>query len=79
MKTTQRKRLRELFESRPEQWVPLPTILEMRIAQFGARILELRRAGMNISNRVKIVNGQHCSCYMYKPETKVQKEMFAER
>ena len=75
MKTTQRARLKELFESRPGQWISLREILDMRIGQYNARLLELRRSGMNISNRVKIVDGQHHSCYCYTPQEK-QVEMF---
>ncbi len=67
MKTTQKARLKAFFESRPGQWISLRDILDLRMSQFGARILELRRSGMNISNRIKIVDGQHHSCYMYVP------------
>ncbi len=76
MKLTQRVRLKQLFESRPGQWISLRDILDLRMSQFGARILELRRSGMNISNRVKIVDGQHHSCYCYTPQ-ETQKEMFS--
>lgn len=48
---TQCERLLRFFEERQGQWVPLPEILALGIAQFGARILELRRSGYVIENR----------------------------
>lgn len=75
MKLTQRKRLRELFEARPLQWISVVEIFKMGILQYNARLHEIKREGMDIINRVKIVNGQHHSCYLYRPEPKVQKEM----
>lgn len=46
-KPTQRDRLRSFLESRVGEWVPLPQILELRprIAQYNARIYELRIEG----------------------------------
>jgi hypothetical protein len=50
---TQRARiLRPLIEARGG-WVPLPEILALGIAQFGARIFELRRTGFNIENKIE--------------------------
>jgi len=46
---TQRHRLLTLLLSRSE--VPLPEILDLGIAQYGTRILELRRLGFRITNR----------------------------
>lgn len=63
---TQKERLRELFERRPNEWISLPDILYMGIAQYGARILELRREGMNIENRVQEINGERHSWFIYK-------------
>jgi hypothetical protein len=34
-------------------WVSLPQILALGIAQFGARILELRRTGFAIENKIE--------------------------
>lgn len=73
---TQRSRLRLLFKSRPNAWISLREILDLRMAQFGARILELRREGMHIENKVKVINGQHHSCYKYIP-CEEQKELFS--
>lgn len=38
-------------------WVPLPEILALGIAQYGARILELRRLGFTIENRTERIPG----------------------
>lgn len=67
---TQRQRLRELFEQREGQWIPLPEILSMSIAQFGARLKELRDIeGMHIENRMMHENSIVRSWYRYtKPK-----------
>jgi hypothetical protein len=52
----QRKRILELLRSHDGAWVPLPEILDLQVAQYGARILELRRAGYQIENRQE---GEH--------------------
>jgi len=50
-RATQRSRiLAVLIEARGD-WVSLPAILELGIAQYGARIFELRRLGFQIENR----------------------------
>lgn len=48
---TQRDRVLQLLQSYDGRWCPLPKILELNIAQFGARILELRRQGHAIENK----------------------------
>lgn len=48
--------LRLLIDARGA-WVPLPEILALGIAQYGARILELRRLGFTIENRTERVAG----------------------
>lgn len=48
--------LRLLIEAHGS-WVPLPEILKLGIAQYGARVLELRRLGFNIENRTERVTG----------------------
>jgi hypothetical protein len=40
-----------LLRSRTGSWVPLPEILALGVAQYGSRILELRRQGHHIENR----------------------------
>jgi hypothetical protein len=47
--------------------VPLSEILALKISQFGARLLELRRLGYNIQNRQKIRNGKRLSWYRLLP------------
>jgi hypothetical protein len=37
-------------------WVPLPDILALGIAQYNARILELRQLGFDIENKTECVN-----------------------
>ena len=48
---SQKQRIKQLFLDRSNEWVPLPDILDLRISQFGARILDLRREGYNIINK----------------------------
>src|SRR5437867_1271840 len=56
---TQRARiLARLIDARGS-WVPLPEILELGIAQYNARIHELRRMGFVIHNKR---DGEH-SCF----------------
>ena len=44
-------------------WVPLPEILKLGVAQYNARILELRRLGFTIENRTERVNGARHSWF----------------
>ena len=68
MSQTQKEKLGEFFKSRPKTWIPLPAILSLGIAQYNARIHELRiEDGMNIENRVVIVGGERHSSFMYIP------------
>jgi len=46
--TTQRDRLLNLLRSANGGWVPLPELLSLGIAQYNARIFELRRMGQEI-------------------------------
>ena len=68
---TQRQRLRDLFEQREGEWIPLPEILSMSIAQFGARLKELRDIeGMHIENRMEHKDAAVWSWYRYtKPKS----------
>ena len=50
---SQRARILRLFVEAHGAWVPLPRILALGFAQFGARILELRRSGFHIENRIE--------------------------
>ena len=71
---TQRDQLRSLLSASLGQWVPLPTILALGIAQFGARILELRRSGYTIRNKTEHKNGQVFSWYRLVSEPTQEKE-----
>ena len=68
---SQKERIKQLFTGRPNVWIPLPEILDMRprIAQYGPRIVALRREGMNIQNKVLLMSGGKCSWYKYIPAT----------
>jgi hypothetical protein len=48
---TQKQRMLEKLQANYGHWVPLPEILGLGIAQYSARIFELRRAGYEIENR----------------------------
>ena len=65
---TQRQRLRELFTKNPNVWIGLPQILDMKIAQYNSRLSELRDDGMFIQNRIKTVNGQRHSWFIFNPD-----------
>ena len=54
---TQRAQILELLIAACGAWVPLSTILVLGIAQYNARIFELRRLGFHILNRTEEVNG----------------------
>jgi hypothetical protein len=62
--TTQRDRLYALLYAHKNEDVGLPAILELRIAQFGARIKELRELGADIRNRRETRDGTTHSWYM---------------
>ncbi len=53
IRQTQRSRIMELLRSRQGQWVSLPEILDLHIGQYNARILELRRSGIEIENKTE--------------------------
>jgi hypothetical protein len=50
---TQRDRVFALLNANANKWVALPEILQLGIAQFGARILELRGQGFDIENKIE--------------------------
>lgn len=72
MESTQREKIKSLFLSRPNEWVSLIEILRLGIAQYNARILELRRAGMRIENETEEANGVRYSRYRYVPDREKQ-------
>jgi hypothetical protein len=62
-RTTQRDRLYQLLYNHRNEYVGLPQILELKIAQFGARIKELRALGADIRNRRETKDGATHSWY----------------
>ena len=58
----QNERILSLLRESCGLWVPLPKILALGIARYSARILELRRLGFQIENRLEYVNG---TCHSY--------------
>jgi hypothetical protein len=50
-KICQRDRLLALLKRHAPHWVPLPEILDLGIAQYSARIFELRRLGHGIESK----------------------------
>jgi hypothetical protein len=60
---TQSAALLRLLIDAHGSWVPLPQILTLGIAQYGARIHELRRLGFAIENRTERVNGARHSWF----------------
>jgi len=60
---TQRERILALLRAADGGWVGLPAILDLRIALYTTRILELRRAGYDIENRTQTVDGIRHSWY----------------
>jgi hypothetical protein len=60
--TTSRQNLQSLriitlLRSARGAWVPLPEVLALGIAQYNARIFELRKRGLNIENRTESIDG----------------------
>lgn len=72
MHSTQKDKIKSLLLSRPNEWVPLNDILLLGVAQYNARILDLRRGGMRIENMIKEVNGTRYSWYRYVPDAERQ-------
>ena len=54
---TQRAAILRLLLDAKGSWVPLPEILALGIAQYGARIHELRRMGFSIENKTERIAG----------------------
>ena len=69
---TQKQELEKFFKSRTNQWVTLPEILRLGIAQYTARIHDLRSSGMRIENRTYKTGGTRCSEYKYIPQEEKQ-------
>jgi hypothetical protein len=66
---TQCNRILVLLLAANGAWVPLPEILDLRIAMYTTRILELRRAGHVIENKIETdANGRKRSWYRLASE-----------
>lgn len=65
---TQCGRILRLLQSRCGQFVPLPEILALGIAQYNARIHSLRRAGYAIENKTEAAGGQRHSWFRLLPK-----------
>jgi hypothetical protein len=59
----QAKRILAVLENFGGDWVPLPRILKLFIANYRMRITELRRAGYNIELKDERVDGQRHTAY----------------
>jgi hypothetical protein len=55
---TQRGAILNLLVAANGGWVPLPEILALKVAQYNARLSELREQGFKIINRTERVNGK---------------------
>lgn len=62
-RSTQRERILGLLRAAEGNWIALPEILALGIAQYNSRIKELRTAGYDIQNRRETVNGAVHSWY----------------
>jgi hypothetical protein len=60
---TQRATILRLLIDAHGAWVPLPEILALGIAQYNARLWELRRLGFVIENKSESVDGVRHSWY----------------
>lgn len=71
----QKANIRWLFESKPNQWIPLYEIMRFA-AQYNARIHELRREGMKIECKIETVNGERHTWYRHRIG-EMQEKMFS--
>lgn len=76
MRNTQQKKILSLLSSRPYEWVPLPAIIGLGIAQYNARIKELRDSGVRIENKTEWVDGTRHSWFRLVPEKEEQLALF---
>jgi hypothetical protein len=62
-RATQRAQVLHLLVEYDGGWVPLPAILHLGIAQYNARIFELRKDGHTIENKTETLDGTRHSWY----------------
>lgn len=63
MKIIQQQKILALLRSKEGEWVSLPEILALGVAQYNARIHELRGQGYEITNRTRVEDGIKKSWY----------------
>ena len=61
-----REKVRRLLERHRGAWVSLREILRLGVAQYNARILELRKEGLRIENKTEWLNGKKISWFRVK-------------
>lgn len=61
-----RAKVLDLLERFRGEWVPLTAILRLGVAQYNARILELRRAGFPIENKTEWSGGRKISFFQLR-------------
>mgnify|MGYP001566854847 CR=1 len=66
-KPSQCDRILAFLDGHRGDWVPLPWILALGIAQYNARIFSLRKAGYIIENRTEEIDGVTHSFYRLLP------------
>jgi hypothetical protein len=58
-----REKVRRLLERHKGEWVSLREIVRLGVAQYNARILELRREGLTIDNKTEYVEKRKVSWF----------------
>jgi hypothetical protein len=59
-------------------WCPLPKILDLHIAQYNARILELKHKGYDIQNKTEWIKGERHSWFRLDREPEEPRPAFME-
>jgi hypothetical protein len=77
-RNNQQKQILDLLRSKTPGWVPLPEILALRVAQYSARILELRRSGHTIENKTERKDGCRHSWFRLVEKPATTPKMFTE-
>jgi hypothetical protein len=85
--TIQSETILTLLRSARGAWVPLPEILALGIAQYNARIFDLRKKrGLNIENRTQMLDGVRHSWFrivdfspVYEPAPSKPLQSWADR
>jgi helix-turn-helix protein len=71
-------RILRLLRSYEGRFVPLPEILDLRIASHTRRIHELRKIGYDIEMHREVVNGQtHTAYRLLEPQLETLRQIFS--